>query len=151
MSDQAGTAGTVAEGRKSAPANVELRNDLPDEQFDWINSYIVFQHILPERGYELLGNLLSRAADHCLLSVHFTFFKDGRGLNDHGIDAMRFGTWDGEVIRPIVRTSRERTMMMYDYDLTRIFAMLVAHGFGDVHLNHTDHAGAHGAWILATR
>lgn len=142
----------IVEGRSRAPSNVELTVDMPDGPFDWINSYIVFQHIPPNRGYDLFERLLSRAGETCLLSVHFTFFKDGRGLNDHGIDAMRFGTWDGEVIRPIMRNVRERTtMMMYDYDLTRIYAILTAHQFSDVHLSHTDHAGAHGAVIFAAR
>jgi SAM-dependent methyltransferase len=142
----------IAEGQLNAlPANVELTTEVPDGPFDWINSFIVFQHIPPVRGYELFESLLSRAAVDCFLSVHFTFFKDGRGLSDHGLDAMRFGTWDGEVIRPIVKNERDRTMMMYDYDLTRLYAMLVAHRFTDVHLVHTDHAGAHGAFILAAR
>ena len=74
----------IAEGMIRLPPNVQLTTNLPDGPFDWINSYIVFQHIPPERGYELLEKLLSRAAQSCLISVHFTFFKDARGLSDHG-------------------------------------------------------------------
>jgi len=41
--------------------NVEFVPALPDGvTVDWINSYIVFQHILPRTGYELLRGLLSR-------------------------------------------------------------------------------------------
>lgn len=142
----------ISEGRLHAPGNVMLTTDLGEERdFHWINSFIVFQHIPPERGYSLLEDLLNRAADTCLLSLHFTFFKDARGLSDHGLDAMRFGIWDGEVIRPLIRTEQPLKMMMYDYDLTRIYAMLVAHRFTAVHLAHTDHAGAHGAHIFAAR
>lgn len=142
----------IAEGRSHAPSNVQLVTELTgDEKFDWINSYIVFQHIPPDRGYPLFESLLKRAADTCLLSVHFTFFKDGHALNDHGLDAIRFGTWDGEVIRPILRQEEDLRMMMYDYDLTRLFAMLLHHRFTDVHLSHTDHAGAQGAQLLAAR
>jgi SAM-dependent methyltransferase len=141
----------IAEGLSHAPPNVELTDKLPDGPFDWINSYIVFQHVPPERGYALLEELLQRAADKCLLSVHFTLFKDARGLSDHGIDAIEFGTVDAGTIRPLIRKDRVHRMMMYDYDLTRIFAMLVAHRFTQVRLSHTDHAGAHGAVILAAR
>jgi SAM-dependent methyltransferase len=141
----------VAEGLSHAPANVELTTDLPDGPFDWINSYIVFQHIPPERGYGLLDELLQRAAESCLLSVHFTFFKDARGLNDHGIDPIRFGIIEGDSIRPLILKDRERRMMMFDYDLTRLFAMFVNHRFTQIRLSHTDHGGAHGAIILAAR
>jgi len=142
----------VKEGNLHVADNVRLTNNLGDERaFDWINSFIVFQHIPPDRGYPLLEDLLSRADDTCLLSLHFTFFKDARALNDHGLDAIRFGTWDGEVIRPLIRSGDKRRMMMYDYDLTRIFAMLIAHRFTDVHLSHTDHAGAQGAFVFAAR
>lgn len=142
----------IREGSLNAPQNLKLGTDLGEERgFDWINSYIVFQHIPPERGYIILEDLLERAANSCLLSLQFTFFKDGQALNDHGLDAIRFGTWDGEAIRPLVRADRQHKMMMYDYDLTRIYAMLVAHRFTDVHLSHTDHAGAQGACIFSAR
>jgi SAM-dependent methyltransferase len=141
----------IAEGRAHAPANVELTTELPAGPFDWINSFIVFQHIPPARGYDLFASLLNRAAASAFVSVHLTFFKDARGLNDHGIDEMRFATWDGEVIRPVIRNERDRKMMMYDYDLNRIFGMLIDHRFTDIHLSHTDHAGVHGAIIYAAR
>jgi SAM-dependent methyltransferase len=141
----------IAEGLSRAPANVHLTTSLPDGPFDWINSYIVFQHIPPQRGYQILDDLLRRAAQTCLLSVHFTFFKDARGLSDHGIDPILFGTVDDGTIRPLIPKDQGHRMMMYDYDLTRIFAMLVAHRFTQIQLSHTDHGGAHGAIILAAR
>lgn len=142
----------VAEGQVDAPGNLELTTNLPPGPFDWINSYIVFQHIPPERGYKLLETLLQSAGDSALLSVQFTFFKDSAGLSEHGLDAIRFGTWDGNAVRPLVMSEGvERRMMMYDYDLNQIFAMLVDKGFAQVHLRHTNHGGAHGALILAAR
>lgn len=141
----------IAEGKVHSLPNIEFTNELPSGPFDWINSHIVFQHIPPERGLCLFETLLDRAAQTALISVHFTFFKDGQALSNHGIDAIRFGTWDGEVIKPIIRNETSRKMMMYDYDLNQIYAMLIARDFTDVHLSHTNHAGAHGAVIYAAR
>lgn len=144
--------GMLAEAaRHDPPANLRLTHDIPDEKFDWINSFIVFQHIPPERGYVLFEELLRRAADTCLLTVQFTFFKSQEGLANQGLNAMKFGTWDGNVIRPLLRETLGRTMMMYDYDMNRIYAMLIAHGFVQTYMVHTDHGGAHGAHIIAAR
>ncbi len=141
----------IAEGQEHSLPNVEFTTELPSGPFDWINSSIVFQHIPPKRGLVFFKDLLDRADESAFLSIHFTFFKDGRALNSHGIEAIQFGTWDGEVIRPTLMKETEQRMMMYDYDLNKIYAMLIANNFTDVHLTHTDHAGARGAVIYAGR
>lgn len=143
--------GMIEEGRSRALSNMSFETQIPDGPFDWINSYIVFQHIPPSRGYELLEQLLSRAAPECILTLHFSLFKDSRGLRDHGLNSMVYGTWDGERINPLLPRDLGHTMMMYDYDLTRIFAMLVSHGFTRSFVTHEDHAGAHTARIYAAR
>ena len=48
----------AANGSSRKIRNVELRTTLPAEQVDWINSLIVFQHIPPPRGYEILADLV---------------------------------------------------------------------------------------------
>lgn len=141
----------VREASEHAPPNATFTTTLPDAKFDWINSYIVFQHISPDRGYALFQDLLDRAADSCLVSVQFTFFKDSTGLADHGLPSIRYATWDGDVIRPILIKPTGFRMMMYDYDLTRLFGLLTAYRFYSVHLEHTDHGGVHGATIYAAR
>ncbi len=48
--------------REGAPANASLTGQLPPGPFDWINSYIAFQHIPPAEGLALLSRMLERAA-----------------------------------------------------------------------------------------
>lgn len=60
--------------------NVEFVPALPDGvTVDWINSYIVFQHILPRTGYELLRGLLSRLVVGGHVSIQLTFAHNRRG------------------------------------------------------------------------
>jgi len=142
----------VREAERHGRDNARFVTDLPDCRFDWINSFIVFQHIPPSRGYDLLEQLLRGAADTCLLSLHFTFFKDAQCLSDHALSATRFGTWDGQTMRPILPIiADDAMMMMYDYDLTKLYAILLHHRFTKIYLDHTDHGGAQGAIILAAR
>src|SRR6185503_17985283 len=49
--------------------------ELPDGPFDWINSFIVFQHIPPHRGLEFLETLLARLAPGGAISLHFTVWR----------------------------------------------------------------------------
>jgi SAM-dependent methyltransferase len=141
----------IEEASLHAPCNAVFMRHLPDDAFDWINSYIVFQHIPPDRGYQILEDLLERAAEQCVLSLHFTLFKDDRALNSQGISRIRFGTTQDGACHPLVRHKLGRFMEMYDYDLTMLFGLLVAHRFNNVYLEHTDHGGAHGATIYAAR
>lgn len=39
--------------------NISFSTIIPDIEADWINSFIVFQHIPPKEGYSLLAKLLS--------------------------------------------------------------------------------------------
>lgn len=39
--------------------NISFSTIIPDVETDWINSFIVFQHIPPKEGYRLLAELLS--------------------------------------------------------------------------------------------
>ena len=39
--------------------------------YDWVNSLIVFQHILPARGLDLLDRLLDACAPDAAVSLHF--------------------------------------------------------------------------------
>jgi len=49
---------------------------LPAGPFDWINSFIVFQHIPPERGLGLMAELLDRLAPGGLVSLQVTIWRD---------------------------------------------------------------------------
>lgn len=132
--------------------NIAFHAAIPDGlRVDWINSYIVFQHILPRTGYYLLRNLLSSLAIGGHVSIQITYAHDKRGLADvdRDIHAWRF---DGETLTVLENQDYEQgRMSMYDYDLNRVFRVFTSAGIGDMHIRNTDHGGVHGFWIFGRR
>ncbi|MFC5344035.1 class I SAM-dependent methyltransferase [Brevundimonas staleyi] len=121
--------GMLAEAAVGAPANTTFVHALDEGQtFDWINSIIVFQHIPPERGYEILDGLLQRVNFGGAISLHFTV-------------AGPEGSADGPV----------GAMMMFAYDLSRIARMLAARDIRLTLMQHTDHGGYEGVIVYGRR
>jgi SAM-dependent methyltransferase len=139
------------QARRQGVGNVEFRAEIPDQPVDWINSLIVFQHIPPRRGYELLDQLLTQVRPGGAISLQITVFHDQRHTGELLRDVADY-QYDGETAK-IVRTAESEAggMSMYDYDLSRVFALLVRHDLHELHIDHTDHAGCHGAWIFGRR
>ncbi len=115
--------------------------------FDWINSYIVFQHIPPERGLGLLADLLRLLNPGGLVSLHFTLYR-----------APHLAPPPAAPLRTLARRLLGRptapppgSIAMFDYDLGAIFAALTAAGIEATALFHTDHNGHHGAQIIGRR
>lgn len=117
--------------------------------FDFIHSYIVFQHIRPRRGESLLRDLLDRLRDGGVGALHFTFAK-------------RIATW-----RKFVQWSRKRVpylhnllnliqrrtldyplMEMNSYAVERLLLILEERGCHTVHLRFTDHGGYVGIFLF---
>jgi SAM-dependent methyltransferase len=120
--------------------------------YDWINSLIVFQHIPPARGYTLLADLLGRLASGGLVSLHFTVYRDARhtGEIERDLDLFAYDGSRVDVWRSFVGVG-PGSMSMYDYDLGRLMSIFVQHDVTSLWLEHTDHAGCHGAWLFGRR
>jgi SAM-dependent methyltransferase len=139
----------IAIARQVTPANVTLTTEFPKGPFDWINSYIVFQHIPPKEGLALLDACLAAVGPSAFLSLQITGWRDGK-LPSRTLPSMAarwFERWrhrqPGVSAEPLIR--------MYDYDFGEILKRLTAHGFGRVVTHHTQHGGHHGAWFIARR
>jgi len=133
-------------------AAVEFRSTLPDENVDWINSLIVFQHIPPERGYDILGELVDRLAPHGFVSVQMTVFRDRRHTAEI-IRDLADHTFDGRTIELLGGPEKASlgSMSMYDYDMNRVLRILFMGGITSVVAEHTNHGGCHGAWVFGQR
>lgn len=143
--------GMLVEARRGAPANLSFCDVLPPGPFDWINSIIVFQHIPPSRGYPLFEELLDRLAPGGVLSAQFTLYRD-KAFLQQTICVIEEAVWDGEDMRSLRQAPPPPgTMLMYDYDLTRLIASAVRRGVEQFFLEHTDHSGCHGVRIYARR
>jgi SAM-dependent methyltransferase len=133
--------------------NVEFAAAIPEIQVDWVNSLIVFQHIPPARGHELFERLVTMLAPNGFLSLQLTFFRDTRHVGEVARDLGDY-RYDGERIELLGgagASGEAGSMSMYDYDLNRVFRTLFINGFSDVHVEHTDHGGCHGAYIFGVR
>jgi SAM-dependent methyltransferase len=142
---------------KAAEANAKSRGvdaisfstEIPEGRCDWVNSFIVFQHIQPSYGILLLKDLLEKLNDKASISLHFTIYRDSRVLF-RGIQESKFGRYDGV---SFINFDRAGIMEMpiYEYDLSQVICVLNQSGFGSLLVNHTDHSGSHGAHIFGVR
>lgn len=141
-----------AHGRERGIENVFFTTEIPDERLDWINSCIVFQHIPPERGCQLLEKLVSLLRPMGRISIQLTIFRE-RSVIGQTVNTTRFLVYDGASLRPVVVDDRSPAglMSMFDYDLNRVLAILKDHGIGEVLLLPTNHGGMHGVHILGKR
>ncbi|WP_375459154.1 class I SAM-dependent methyltransferase [uncultured Enterovirga sp.] len=132
--------------------NVSFSEELaPGVMVDWINSYIVFQHILPRIGYGIVAGLLDRLRPAGLVSLQFTFAHDLRDRNTL-IRDLRAWRFDGETLTTLESNDYAvGEMSMYDYDLNRLLMIFARAGIRDVFLRHTDHGGVHGFWIFGRK
>lgn len=142
--------GMLAEARKHNHTRAIFLDQIPPRPFDWVVSFIVLQHVTPERGYALIGELLKAVAPHGGISLHIVFARTAPHAADAG---TRIVIGDDDVW-PAGETADIATvppgvMIMHDYDLGRVIALFNLHGFRSVHLDHTDHGGAIGAVIHA--
>ena len=138
---------------------------LPAGEFDWINSYIVFQHIPPAKGYDLLDHVLSRLAPGGVTSLHFTIEQPGITTSGRNVDPQTEERPDrSSSLRGVFKRKRasapalERSsteplgsVSMYDYDLNTLTQMLRGHGVNDLGLSHVVHAGHHGYIMIGER
>ncbi len=121
--------------------------------FDWVNSYIVFQHLETSLGYRIFRELLRRVKPNGAISVHFTVYKDQRA-SGYLTDSYRYFTANESGIQQVA--TREPfypadVMMMNDYDIGKIYMLLGEHGFHRVYTVHEDQEGMHGLVFFAVR
>lgn len=141
----------LKEARHSAPEGVQFQTHLPLRSFDWIVSIIVFQHIPPERGYGLLKDLVSRLAPGGCVSLQFAVYRD-EALAEVAGGRVAIG----EEVRLLsndvaLNALAKGEMVMFDYDLSVIAAILFGAGLHELQMIHTDHGGFHGVMIYGRR
>lgn len=141
----------LAEAQRTSVAGARFGHQIPDQLFDWIVSVIVFQHIPPVRGYALLRDALKQLAHGGYVTLQFALYRDpALAAAPGGRVSMSEGL-------PIISDEAALTalpkgeMVMFDYDLTVIAAILFSAGVVDFELTHTDHGGFRGATIYGRK
>ena len=144
--------GMLEQARRYGAGKAVYADALPEGEFDWINSFIVFQHIPPERGMQLLNQLLDRLAWGGLVSLHLTIYRDPHLIPPPPPPPppkSRLPWRKAAVVPPLVEPVG--AMMMYDYDMGAILAALHSRGVVETALVHANHGGHHGEMIFGRR
>lgn len=130
--------------------NVSFENQIPKGPFDWINSYIVFQHIPPKEGYSLFEEILSRSSESAVLTIYIPFWSEVNARASKNILSHLVTN----LIRALARYGRkpaETLIQMHTYELSRIVKIANTAGFKDIYLKYENHGGFHGAWVIAKK
>lgn len=106
--------------------------------YDFVHSYIVFQHISPKIGYEIIRTMAERLEMGGSGMVHVT----------HTNTASAFGRLRSKIYRdfPVVhrflnrlRGRTESPMPMHEYNRDKVFDILRENGCGETFVRPTDH------------
>ena len=129
----------------------DLLNEVRGE-FDFIHSYIVFQHIPTHRGEALIGHLAERLSEGGLLAVHFPI-KCTLSKARRAVRLLSQNFYPALVLRNILlrRKWNEPHMQMNLYDLNRILAALLALGIKDVAIETHEAVGFMFAFLFAQK
>lgn len=117
-------------------------------EFQLVNTYIVLQHIPPERGYRLIQAMIDRLAIGGVGSIQVTYAKSRKYLMHEQSKALYYRR-DGGALIDIVNTNwspPEGTITMFDYDLNYVFAQVsrvCGHPVCVLPTNDDSHLGMH--------
>lgn len=139
--------------KQAGLTNVKLvRSDddlsLVDGTFDFVNSYIVIQHIDLSRGYGIVSRLIDLAAVGGIVSIQLTYAKERRFLPHEAGRALYYRR-DGDAIVDVLSVGKgppAGSITMFDYDLNTLFAIVsrvAGHPVMALPTNDDGHLGLH--------
>lgn len=120
--------------------------------FDFIHSFLVFQHIPVARGEAILRQLLRRLNPGGVLAIHFPFRRQVSRFRKW-TNALRVRFVPFAMLVNAVRGQplREPLVQMNSYDIERMLILLLEHGLADLHLELMDEGGHFQALVFARR
>ena len=146
-------------GKNLAEAGVTAELVLGDETlsrltgtFDFVHSYIVFQHVSPKSGERICKALLGKLQPGGVAALHFSY----RTPLSAKQKALRWGRQRTPLLGAVLNLLKRRPasspyMELYEYDLASIFEIFRGAGCTDLHLRFTDHGGLLGVFIVARK
>jgi ubiquinone/menaquinone biosynthesis C-methylase UbiE len=117
--------------------------------FDFIHSFIVFQHIPPKRGEKLFRRLISLLHENGIGVLHFTYSQKVSF-------AIRLRIWAYKSIpflfgiRNLIKGKPfgEAMMQMNQYQLSNLFQILQENGCGHCYVRFTEHGADRGVILF---
>jgi SAM-dependent methyltransferase len=120
----------------------------PALTFDLIHSFIVFQHIRPKRGEQILRDLIRRLEPLGIGAIHITFASNGRGLRFRWAQLRKRFTLVHRLAN--LATGRPLTwpvMQMNSWSMNRVLALLYAEGGSSIFIEYSFHGAFLGAML----
>jgi len=122
-------------------------------KFNFVNSFIVIQHIPPERGMEIIEHLVRRLEIGGVFALQLTFAKT-REFFIHEQGRASYYRRDGDVIHDLLPKKNappEGSVRMFDYDLNAVFLLLSPFCGQLLLVTPTNHGGHFGVRIVGVR
>lgn len=122
--------------------------------FDLVNTYIVLQHISPDRGYKLIQEMINRLTIGGVGSIQLTYAKSRKFFIHEQTKALYYRR-EGGMLIDIVDSDwnpPEGTINMFDYDLNQVMAQIsrfCGHPLIALPTNDDDHLGVHFIFVRA--
>jgi SAM-dependent methyltransferase len=142
-------------GQRGVRADLILGDDVLSRvsgTFDFIHSYIVFQHIPPARGEAIATRLLERLEAGGVAALHFSYrapISPVQRFLRWARLSIPFAAATANLLRG--RAASNPYMQVYEYDTARLRELFRAAGCDEVHIEFTNHGGVLGAFFYLRR
>lgn len=120
--------------------------------FEFVHSYIVFQHIPPARGEVIAARLLERLEPGGVAALHFSYrtpISPVKRFLRWARLSIPFAASAANLVRG--RAPSHPYMQVYEYEITRLLEILRLGGCDQIHLEFTDHGGVLGAFFYCRK
>lgn len=121
---------------------------------DWVNSYIVLQHIEPRLGYFIINDLLQCVRPSGVASIHVPLFKsmDRRDYFNDRVMYFRNDYYHNQTVFVDRDNYNNPDIQMYDYDANTVLALFHKNQMKNIHVMHDGSAsGIHAYFFIAQR
>ncbi|MGA7800343.1 MAG: class I SAM-dependent methyltransferase [Gammaproteobacteria bacterium] len=124
------------------------RLSLLKDKYDFIHSFIVFQHIPVKRGEHLFESLIARLEDEGVGVIHFTYARNY--ASDKWVPWIKSYV---PLAKNLINVLKGRKffapeMQMNTYDLNRLLFIMQRAGVCEFHAEYTNHGGELGVVLL---
>ena len=118
------------------------------EKYDFIHSFIVFQHIAVQNGIGIFEQLLDSLKKGGVGALHFTYMDTAATLKKFKRKLLRYSLFNG--LKNLLKREPLSTpnMQMNEYPLKLLFSILQSRGIQNVVVEYTNHSGYLGVMLF---
>ena len=119
-------------------------------EFDFIHSFIVFQHIPVSRGKQIFSQLLQHLTPGGIAAIHVTYEK----ANHRSTLLQKIVKTIKVILRPLRQLRSfylpptDPELQMNPYPLNDLFLIIQSLAIDEIYVNLTDHGGEFGVYLL---